>query len=155
ALIAAGVAVVVAAAAVGVAALVTHDHHDTNSASGSLPKLPLSKGGVAKDADVAQSTMLPVAPMDYSLARPLPDLGTTARVWRVESPTDARAAATRLAHALDVDGAVQEVDGSAQVNDGTQHLSVSDGAGLTVTFFTGAGSTAPGFSGSGSSGSAG
>lgn len=98
--------------------------------------LPLlsAAGGDAQARAVADAML--VAPIEYTLAGELPDLGAAAPVWRVRSPMAASEAARRVAGALGLAGDVRERDGAATLTAGEIEVSVyDDGGGLYVSAY--------------------
>lgn len=99
--------------------------------------LPLlsAVGGDGAEARAAADAMR-VAPIEYTLAGELPDLGAAAPVWRVRSPMAAAEAARRVASALGLAGDVREQDGVATLTAGEIEVSVYDnGGGLYVSAY--------------------
>jgi hypothetical protein len=113
---------------------------------GALAPLPLAPSDRAGDA---AAELYPARVVEYVLGGELPDLGASARVWRVVAPASAADAAARVADALGVEGEVREFDGGAEVQGADGTVSVYDGGGLYVSWYRGATGGGGGSTGSG------
>lgn len=102
-----------------------------------LPLVTSSPNWAAMGAP-AKGVWAPARAIDYTLAAPLPSLGSSAPVYRVLPAEAVHEATVRIADALALQGPVRDVGGGAQVSDGTHTLNVfKAGAGLEVSMFGG------------------
>ena len=126
-------------------------------ASKPLPKLSLTTAAVGSAADAARAPgALPIRPTSYVFDGALPDLGTTAPVYRWTAHTVNLAEVERLAHALGIDATATTTPDGFQATDGTTTLTVSVANGSTsVSSFLGGPNAVSGGSSGSSSGSSG
>jgi hypothetical protein len=125
------VVAVVLAAAIGV--WVVRDD-SSNSTARALPALPLLGPGAESERSAAADAKA-FAPIEYTLATELPDLGSTGVVYRVAAPRSAVDAATAIAAALGIEGKTVEHDGVAEVVGADRAVTVSKNGPLFVSIY--------------------
>jgi hypothetical protein len=122
----------------------------SSSPASALPVLPVlganAKAGSSAAADAADAKLF--APIEYSPATNLPDLGSTGLVYRVGAPRSAVDAATAIAAALGIEGTTVERDGIAEVVGANRTVTVSNAGPLTVSIYDSVLTTEPARGGS-------
>lgn len=142
--IAGAVVVVCLAAAIGVWAVRADD---ASSPANALPALPLLGANAEASRSAAADAKL-FAPIEYSPATNLPDLGSTGLVYRVGAPRSAADAAIAIAAALGIQGTTVEREGVAEVVGADRTVSVSNAGPLTVSIYDSVPTTEPARGGS-------
>ncbi|HVJ98047.1 MAG TPA: hypothetical protein VNC41_14555, partial [Acidimicrobiia bacterium] len=120
---------------------------ESSSPARALPVLPVL-GANAEASRSAAADAKPFAPIEYSLATNLPDLGATGLVYRVGAPRSAADAATAIAAALGIEGTTVERDGTAEVVGANRTVTVSNAGPLTVSIYDSVPTTEPARGGS-------
>jgi hypothetical protein len=121
------------------------------ASSTTLPKLSLEKAGGNRSAagDARAPGALAVRPMSYVLDGTLPDLGSTATVYRWTAHSVTLADVNHFAGALGIKAAATTTPDGFQASDGNATVLVSTAGGSTsVSYYPGAGVGVGGSSGS-------